>query len=137
MPDLQLSPDELSGEGERLLSQDDQFTEMRGLDSLRHIPDERGEGGLLEEASQLEPSRTESTFQLAAEANGGPVVAYKVYKRRWFGLAQLILLNIVVSWDVSNRITVQFRTRFNIDSGSPILLSQTQPQPSSPLPLAS
>jgi FLVCR family MFS transporter 7 len=26
---------------------------------------------------------------------------FKVYKRRWFGLAQLVLLNIVVSWDVS------------------------------------
>lgn len=36
------------------------------------------------------------------EANG--VVAfqfYKVYKRRWFGLVQLTLLNIIVSWDVS------------------------------------
>jgi FLVCR family MFS transporter 7 len=28
-------------------------------------------------------------------------VHFKVYKRRWFGLAQLVLLNIVVSWDVS------------------------------------
>jgi FLVCR family MFS transporter 7 len=28
-------------------------------------------------------------------------VHYKVYKRRWFGLAQLVLLNVVVSWDVS------------------------------------
>jgi hypothetical protein len=27
---------------------------------------------------------------------------YKVYKRRWFGLFQLALLNIIVSWDVSN-----------------------------------
>lgn len=26
---------------------------------------------------------------------------YKVYKRRWFGLAQLTLLNIIISWDVS------------------------------------
>jgi len=26
---------------------------------------------------------------------------YRVYKRRWFGLVQLVLLNIVVSWDVS------------------------------------
>lgn len=26
---------------------------------------------------------------------------YRVYKRRFFGLAQLVLLNIVVSWDVS------------------------------------
>lgn len=25
---------------------------------------------------------------------------FRVYKRRWFGLAQLVLLNIVVSWDV-------------------------------------
>jgi hypothetical protein len=28
-------------------------------------------------------------------------VVWKVYKRRWFGLLQLVLLNIVVSWDVS------------------------------------
>jgi hypothetical protein len=27
-------------------------------------------------------------------------VVYKVYKRRFWGLAQLVLLNIVVSWDV-------------------------------------
>lgn len=33
--------------------------------------------------------------------DAGPVV-YKVYKRRWFGLAQLVLLNVVVSWDVSS-----------------------------------
>lgn len=26
---------------------------------------------------------------------------YKVYKRRWFGVVQLTLLNIIVSWDVS------------------------------------
>lgn len=26
----------------------------------------------------------------------------RVYKRRFFGLTQLVLLNIVVSWDVSN-----------------------------------
>lgn len=26
---------------------------------------------------------------------------YRVYKRRWFGLVQLTLLNIIVSWDVS------------------------------------
>ncbi|KAG7286175.1 hypothetical protein NEMBOFW57_008480 [Staphylotrichum longicolle] len=33
----------------------------------------------------------------AAEAAVG--VEYKVYKRRWFGLVQLTLLNIIVSWD--------------------------------------
>lgn len=26
---------------------------------------------------------------------------YRVYKRRWFGLVQLVLLNIIISWDVS------------------------------------
>jgi hypothetical protein len=29
------------------------------------------------------------------------IMVYKVYKRRWIGLAQLVLLNLVVSWDVS------------------------------------
>ncbi|KAL2016846.1 hypothetical protein VTK56DRAFT_2921 [Thermocarpiscus australiensis] len=33
----------------------------------------------------------------AAAASAGP--GYKVYKRRWFGLLQLTLLNIIVSWD--------------------------------------
>lgn len=37
--------------------------------------------------------------EAATETEAAPV--YKVYKRRWFGLAQLTLLNIVVSWDVS------------------------------------
>jgi hypothetical protein len=27
---------------------------------------------------------------------------YRVYKIRWFGLVQLVLLNIIVSWDVSS-----------------------------------
>ena len=39
----------------------------------------------------------------ATEESGAPVAAveYKVYKRRWFGLMQLVLLNVIVSWDVS------------------------------------
>lgn len=35
------------------------------------------------------------------EGGEGEVV-WKVYKRRWFGLLQLVLLNVVVSWDVSS-----------------------------------
>jgi len=31
----------------------------------------------------------------------GVADGYRVYKRRWFGLLQLVLLNIIVSWDVS------------------------------------
>lgn len=32
--------------------------------------------------------------------------AYKVYKRRFWGLAQLVLLNIIVSWDVCFRLVL-------------------------------
>jgi hypothetical protein len=31
----------------------------------------------------------------------GRTQRFKVYKRRWFGLLQLTLMNIIVSWDVS------------------------------------
>lgn len=42
----------------------------------------------------------------AADVDGGGTAVpaageYKVYKRRWFGLLQLTLLNIIASWDVS------------------------------------
>lgn len=39
----------------------------------------------------------------ASESNSSTPTAqppFKVYKRRFWGLAQLVLLNIVVSWDV-------------------------------------
>ncbi|KAI9816138.1 MAG: hypothetical protein M1832_005145 [Thelocarpon impressellum] len=35
----------------------------------------------------------------AIEAADRAPVQYRVYRRRWFGLAQLVLLNIVISWD--------------------------------------
>ncbi|KAL9101431.1 MAG: hypothetical protein Q9163_003303 [Psora crenata] len=38
-----------------------------------------------------------------ARLNGsGAQFAYRVYRVRWFGLVQLVLLNVVVSWDVTN-----------------------------------
>ncbi|CCC12619.1 hypothetical protein SMACR_07918 [Sordaria macrospora] len=49
------------------------------------------------------------------DSEGRPVV-YKVYKRRWFGLVQLTLLNIIVSWDwltfspVAGHAATYFRT---------------------------
>lgn len=36
--------------------------------------------------------------------SAGESVVYRTYKRRWFGLAQMVLMNIIVSWDVSLRI---------------------------------
>jgi FLVCR family MFS transporter 7 len=60
-------------------------------------------------AVPIEPRETGSSSAMpgdgdedVGEGNGGDVVVYKVYKRRWFGLVQLVLLNIIVSWDVSS-----------------------------------
>lgn len=41
-----------------------------------------------------------STLECSPDAEQGSRPIYKVYKRRFWGLAQLVLLNIVVSWDV-------------------------------------
>ncbi|KAJ5961969.1 hypothetical protein PENPOL_c006G09478 [Penicillium polonicum] len=40
-----------------------------------------------------------STLERSPDAEQGSRPIYKVYKRRFWGLAQLVLLNIVVSWD--------------------------------------
>lgn len=55
-----------------------------------------GEDGAGDGAGGVEGSRT-----VNGDAGHG-AATYKVYKRRWFGLFQLALLNIIVSWDVSN-----------------------------------
>lgn len=52
------------------------------------------------------PPAPAGSASAVADADGaGPASRtageYKVYKRRWFGLVQLTLLNIIVSWDVS------------------------------------
>ena len=40
-------------------------------------------------------------------------MTYRVYKRRFWGLAQLVLLNIVVSWDVS-RVPASGRYEYSV-----------------------
>ena len=70
---------------------------MNGTDA-RDRPEYRGEEYI---GGTSSPSR--STVDNAPPA-GEPIV-YKVYKIRWFGLMQLVLLNIVVSWDVSNTLS--------------------------------
>ncbi|RWA03705.1 hypothetical protein EKO27_g11401 [Xylaria grammica] len=41
----------------------------------------------------------ENSGAAAGQGDEGPGTVYKVYKRRWFGLAQLTLINLVISWD--------------------------------------
>ena len=97
-----------TSEAERLLSIDEISMEMADLsqESSRaqtggqvetRYRDDRDHVG----SSRLEPVRTtESTSPI----NAGQQTTFKVYKMRWFGLGQLVLLNIVVSWDVGNPI---------------------------------
>ncbi|KAF2754704.1 MFS general substrate transporter [Pseudovirgaria hyperparasitica] len=76
----------------------------------------QGEYGMPKTETVTSPSLTAATrdsttneagllhYQLDREATLDPIlpapaVGYRVYKRRWFGLIQLVLLNIVVSWD--------------------------------------
>lgn len=58
-------------------------------------------GFTVEEPSPTELSGTDSAeLPMMIRGGDGGQLVYKVYKRRWFGLTQLVLLNIVVSWDV-------------------------------------
>jgi hypothetical protein len=55
----------------------------------------------------------------SAPGNGASAVEeakFKVYKRRWFGVVQLVLLNTIVSWDVS---TTPFLTSLKCSEISP------------------
>lgn len=69
----------------------------------------------VEAGSKDAESHTDSSPQTTVaeeERNGSeePVV-YRVYKIRWFGLFQLVLLNIIVSWDV--RRTLPHNNRYS------------------------
>lgn len=88
-------------EAEHLLPTQDGMSEMENLGPQLGNLSHTETGFTVEEQSSTELSGTTSAElpMMAREANGGQVV-YKVYKRRWFGLTQLVLLNIVVSWDV-------------------------------------
>lgn len=44
-------------------------------------------------------SDVRTPVQIVEMESSAPIM-YRTYKRRWFGLAQLVLMNIIVSWDV-------------------------------------
>lgn len=67
------------------------------VDPLREV---RSDDELLGEEETENAHRGVSDDATADGALGGSDgMVYKVYKRRWFGLVQLALLNIIVSWD--------------------------------------
>lgn len=55
----------------------------------------------MDSATRLAEEDGEGVRADSIEAGDRAAVVYKVYKRRWFGLAQITLLNIIASWDVS------------------------------------
>jgi MFS family permease len=85
-----------SGDGYDGVGEMDGLTEVRSDDELL--------GG--DEEGRYAAARRDGG-ERGVEGNGGVqgetvmngAAEYKVYKRRWFGLTQLVLLNIIVSWD--------------------------------------
>ncbi|CAL8583010.1 hypothetical protein XPA_008648 [Xanthoria parietina] len=84
------------GEQERLLGHDIEFQDMteRTLNNkdpafMENEPRDETEGEHL--------ARVDCAPDTGADGPAPP--AYRVYKRRWFGLMQLVLMNIIVSWD--------------------------------------
>lgn len=72
--------------------------QTREKENASHVEERYTDGQSNGEASGSRPSA--GGEEEVAPINGGNT-EYRVYKIRWFGLIQLILLNVVVSWDVS------------------------------------
>jgi hypothetical protein len=86
-------------EGEHLLSQyqNDEYP----LSNMDDRPStSAGSDGKI--GTVLETRDTRGSASLIEQREDAPVETYRTYKRRWFGLLQLILLNVVISWDVSH-----------------------------------
>lgn len=75
-------------------SAEDALSELRSDDEL--LGDNAAPAGHNHDPASMQHRGNDETE--TGELPGG---GYKVYKRRWFGLVQITLLNIVVSWDVS------------------------------------
>ncbi|KAL8710708.1 MAG: hypothetical protein Q9220_004726 [cf. Caloplaca sp. 1 TL-2023] len=81
-------------EQEQLLRNDIEFEEMTDIN--------KGDGSMDGTSHHAEAERGVSNTSEGRENGGngeGPPPVYRVYKRRWFGLMQLVLMNIIVSWD--------------------------------------
>ena len=90
---------------EQLLAYESQYTEMMDLPVGDTKESAQVADRYTDNLSNGEASTSTVTSTSVASAIP-PLVEYKVYKRRWFGLVQLVLLNIVVSWDVGFAVTI-------------------------------
>ncbi|KAI9845978.1 MAG: hypothetical protein M1837_004384 [Sclerophora amabilis] len=74
------------------------WTKMRGLDHSDNALKSGHHAGEQSVEVHEAISGTEMPLSPGSTVIGG-AVEYRVYKRRWFGLVQLVLLNVIVSWD--------------------------------------
>jgi hypothetical protein len=74
---------------------------LREVTSQDGLLEESGEHGRATGAgpdNRGAPQDNDASVERTLRTGGGE---FKVYKRRWFGVVQLVLLNTIVSWDVS------------------------------------
>ena len=124
----------IHGEQEHLLSGDFEMTDMADLNEDRRT--DKGELRVEtrdqdEEGTCGGPSGQSEHVEIAALSGERPN-EYKVYKRRWFGLMQLVLLNIVVSWDVSISLQWERGISFMSNDLPDISGSHSPPSPTPP-----
>ncbi|KAL8765179.1 MAG: hypothetical protein Q9209_007678 [Squamulea sp. 1 TL-2023] len=83
-------------EQERLLGHDIEFEDMTERvvynKDVAYMDNESRDGAVSGQIATVDGAPE-------GEGNGPAPQVYRVYKRRWFGLLQLVLMNIVVSWD--------------------------------------
>jgi hypothetical protein len=94
--DLKVTETNDSGDGPNGIGEVDALHEVRSDDELLGNNEQ---GGAIRRGTPGQQSNTGNSGNDVERTLSGR--EFKVYKRRWFGLAQLVLLNIVVSWDVS------------------------------------
>lgn len=79
---------------------DDLAVNMREDDGANDYFPDCEMGNITRVFSSRESSKRLQTHSEIEDTAMGHATDYKVYKRRFFGLGQLVLLNVVVSWDV-------------------------------------
>ena len=89
------------GEAIHLLPSNDEWMEMSNLGTTANpAMDTANVATAYTDMDILGSSSSQNPMLDHEEAPVAEPVVYKLYKIRWFGLMQLVLLNIVVSWDV-------------------------------------
>ena len=101
MRDNDHQAEQAQGEVTHLLTPGDEWTEMSNMGGSSSS--DNGDTNVATAYSITHDRGQSSSQDALTEHEAAPVaepVVYKVYRIRWFGLMQLVLLNIVVSWDV-------------------------------------